>query len=163
MRSSAVGPDRAVDRSSAPPSRSCQPLYLPRGYGRDRLWPQPDTEAGQARCLFWVQTVVINLADAMIPLLESWGDDEGFRSRGGSPADDTVTGHALMIRSDAAAIRVSGGRCVRRCAGTARAEVRWRHRRQSDRRGRVRSSVGDAQASYLWLSQPGPIEPAAGT
>jgi SAM-dependent methyltransferase len=47
-------PDRAVDRSSAPPSRSCQPLYLPRGYGRDRLWPQPDTEAGQARCLFWV-------------------------------------------------------------------------------------------------------------
>ena len=42
MRSSAVGPDRAVDRSSAPPSRSCQPLYLPRGYGHDRLWYKAD-------------------------------------------------------------------------------------------------------------------------
>ena len=33
-----------------------------------------------------------NLTDAMIPLLHRGGNDEGFRSRGGSPADDTVTG-----------------------------------------------------------------------
>ena len=46
MRSSAVGPDRAVDRSSAPPPRSCQPLCLPRGYGRDRLWWHSEHRGG---------------------------------------------------------------------------------------------------------------------
>ena len=33
-----------------------------------------------------------NPIDAMILLLNRGGNDEGFRSRGGSPADDTVTG-----------------------------------------------------------------------
>jgi len=76
MRSSAVGPDRAVDRSSAPPSRSCQPLYLPRGYGRDRLWPQPDTEAGQARCLFWVNRVIL-FVGRLLPVFPWNGHRQG--------------------------------------------------------------------------------------
>jgi hypothetical protein len=33
-----------------------------------------------------------NTIDAMVSLAESRGDDEGFRSRGGSPADDAVAG-----------------------------------------------------------------------
>jgi hypothetical protein len=38
MRSSAVGPNRAVDRSSAPPPRSCQPLYSSWNCGHDVKW-----------------------------------------------------------------------------------------------------------------------------
>jgi hypothetical protein len=53
MRSSAVGPDRAVDRPSARPPRTCQPLCLPRGYGRDRLWPFSDIQHCPPSSRYW--------------------------------------------------------------------------------------------------------------
>src|SRR5450755_3790837 len=82
----------------------------------------------------------------MVSLAESRGDDEGFCSRGGSPADDAVAGLGRREQS------CSRGRCVRRCAGTPRPRVRWR-RSGGDRPARV-SSFADAQALHLRLSQP---------
>ena len=40
MRSSAVGPDRAFDRSSAALPEAAHPMLATRLWGGDRLWPQ---------------------------------------------------------------------------------------------------------------------------
>ena len=50
MRSSAVGPDRAVDRSSAPPQKLPTSMLATKSWRRDRLWHKADIDRVPSGC-----------------------------------------------------------------------------------------------------------------
>jgi len=80
---------------------------------------------------------------SMILLLNRRRNDAGFRSRGGSPADDAVAGNASMIGSTRAIL--FAGRCVRGALNSATSGLTVSIRQ---RRPACLSSFGDAQALH---------------